>query len=49
MDVLISIIVATALIIGPLAVFGIAAVRFGADSRPGVDDPDRRPWLVPTS
>lgn len=49
MDVLISIIAATALIIGPLAVLGIAAVHVGTDSRPGVDDPDRRPWLVPTS
>ena len=32
--------------IGPLLALAVAAVRFGADSRPGVGDPDRRPWLI---
>jgi hypothetical protein len=46
---LLSFIAATALIVGPLAILGYAAGRFGVDSRPGLDDNDRRPWLVPTS
>ena len=37
-----------AMFIVPLAILGIAAIRFGADSRPGVGDRDQRPWLVPT-
>jgi hypothetical protein len=36
-----------AVIIGPFAVVAYLAYRFGADSRPGIDDTDRRPWLVP--
>lgn len=32
----------------PLVVFAAAALRFGVDSRPGIDERDRRPWLVPT-
>lgn len=39
--------VATALVL-PFAAFAVAALRFGVDSRPGVDDRDQRPWLVPT-
>lgn len=30
-----------------LAALATAALRFGVDSRPGIDDRDRRPWLVP--
>ena len=30
-----------------LAAFATAAMRFGVDSRPGIDDRDQRPWLVP--
>jgi hypothetical protein len=37
---------AAIIFIGPLLALAVAAVRFGADSRPGVGDPDRRPWLV---
>ena len=33
-------------IIGPFAAVAYLAYRFGADSRPGVDDTDRRSWLV---
>ena len=36
-----------AMIILPFVAFAIAAVRYGADSRPGIDDHDQRPWLVP--
>jgi hypothetical protein len=32
--------------IGPLAALAAAAIRFGVDSRPGIDDRDQRPWLV---
>ena len=44
-----SVIAAAALIVVPLVLLGIAAARFGVDSRPGLDDQDQRPWLVPTS
>lgn len=30
-----------------LSAVAAAALRFGVDSRPGIDDRDRRPWLVP--
>ena len=33
-------------LIVPFVILAIAAVRFGVDSRPGIDDRDRRPWLV---
>jgi hypothetical protein len=46
---LLSFIVAAALIVGPLAILAYAAARFGVDSRPGLDDNDQRPWLVPTA
>ena len=39
--------VATILIL-PLIALAAAALRFGIDSRPGINDPDRRPWLVPS-
>jgi hypothetical protein len=32
-------------LVGPLLVFAWAALAFGADSRPGIGDRDRRPWL----
>jgi hypothetical protein len=34
------------ILIGPFAALAVAAMRFGADSRPGVEDRDHRPWLV---
>ena len=49
MDPLISIIATTILIVGPLALLALASLRFGVDSRPGIDDRDQRPWLVPTT
>lgn len=45
----IAFIAGAALILGPLALLGLAAAHFGVDSRPGLDDIDQRPWLVPTS
>ena len=33
-------------VIAPFFALAIAALRFGVDSRPGIDDGDRRPWLV---
>jgi hypothetical protein len=37
---------AAIIFIGPLLVLAVAAVRSGADSRPGIGDPDERRWLV---
>ena len=44
-DLAMAALVAT-IFIGPLMALALAAIRFGVDSRPGVGDPDRRPWLV---
>ena len=33
-------------VIVPFLVLAVAAIRWGIDSRPGIDDRDRRPWLV---
>ena len=49
MDALVSLVAATALLVGPFAVLALAAIRFGADSRSGISDRDQRPWLVPTT
>jgi hypothetical protein len=38
--------VMTVIVIVPFLALAIAALRFGVDSRPGVGDPDGRPWLV---
>jgi len=46
-QVLAALMVAT-IFIAPLVAFAAAALRFGFDSRPGIDD-DRRPWLVPSA
>jgi len=46
-DLLVAALMMATILIGPLVVFAVLAIRFGADSRPGIDDPDRRPWLVP--
>ena len=37
-----------AIFIAPLAVLAVASLRWGVDSRPGIDDRDQRPWLVPS-
>ena len=47
-DQLLAAVMIAAIFITPLMAFGAAALRFGADSRPRIDD-DRRRWLVPTS
>jgi hypothetical protein len=36
-----------AIVLLPLALIAVAALRWGVDSRPGIDDRDQRPWLVP--
>ena len=33
-------------VIVPFFVLAVASIRWGVDSRPGVDDRDQRPWLV---
>jgi hypothetical protein len=47
LDPIVAGLAVAALVILLLALFGAAAVRFGVDSRPGIEDRDRRPWLVP--
>ena len=37
---------AALIVMGPFAVLAAAAVRFGVDSRPGIGDRDRRPWMI---
>jgi hypothetical protein len=37
---------AAAILVGPFAALAAAAMLFGADSRPGIDSRDQRPWLV---
>ncbi len=46
-DQIVAALAVVALFIGPFAVLAVLALRSGVDSRPGVDDADRRPWLVP--
>jgi hypothetical protein len=33
-------------VIVPFLALALASLRFGVDSRPGIGDTDRRPWLV---
>ena len=47
-DLVVAALAVAAIFIAPLVAFAIAALRFGVDSRPGIDERDRRPWLVPT-
>lgn len=44
---IVAVLAVAAVIIGPFVAVAYLAYRFGADSRPGIDDTDRRPWLVP--
>jgi hypothetical protein len=46
-DQVVAALAVAAIFIVPLAVFALAALRFGVDSRPGIDERDQRPWLVP--
>jgi hypothetical protein len=47
-DQVVAALAVAALFIAPLVAFAAAALRFGVDSRPGIDERDSRPWLVPT-
>ena len=42
-----AVLAVAALFTAPFAILALAALRFGADSRPGIGDRDQRPWLVP--
>jgi hypothetical protein len=46
-DYFIPILAAAAIFIGPFVALAALAMRYGADSRPGVDD--QRAWLVPSA
>ncbi|HEY7700937.1 MAG TPA: hypothetical protein VIB02_01405 [Candidatus Limnocylindrales bacterium] len=41
-----SAVMAAIVIVIPFLVLAMAALRFGVDSRPGVGERDRRPWMV---
>jgi len=36
---------AIAIVVGLLVALALAAINFGVDSRPSIDDRDQRPWL----
>jgi hypothetical protein len=46
-DTIVAVLAATVIIIGPFVALAAAALRSGADSRPGIGERDQRPWLVP--
>ena len=48
LDQVVAALAVAAIFIVALVAFAAAALRLGVDSRPGIDDPDRRPWLVPS-
>ena len=45
MDVWMAAVTAIVVIV-PFFVLAIASIRWGVDSRPGIGEQDRRPWLV---
>jgi hypothetical protein len=45
MDVGLAVMTAIVVIV-PFLVLAVASIRWGVDSRPGIDDRDQRPWLV---
>jgi hypothetical protein len=47
-DALVAALAAAFMILAPLAALAYLALTFGVDTRPGIDDDDRRPWLVPS-
>lgn len=48
LDTIVAAVATLALFIVPFAALAWLALRYGVDSRPGIDDRDQRPWLVPT-
>ncbi len=47
-DALVAALAGAFVILAPLAALAYLALAFGVDTRPGIDDDDRRPWLVPS-
>jgi hypothetical protein len=45
MDFWMAVVTALAVIL-PFFLLAVASMRWGVDSRPGIGDFDRRPWLV---
>jgi hypothetical protein len=45
LDTIVGAVAAIAILVGPLLALAVAAIRFGVDSRPTIDDRDQRPWL----
>jgi hypothetical protein len=44
-DNLVGAVAAIVILVGPLLAFARAAMHFGVDSRPTINDRDKRPWL----
>ena len=44
-DVVVGGAAAIAIVVGLLVALALAAIHFGVDSRPSIDDRDQRPWL----
>ncbi len=47
LEQVVAALIVAAFFIAPFVAFAAAALRFGVDSRPGIDERDSRPWLVP--
>jgi hypothetical protein len=43
--IIVGAVAAIAVLVGPLLAFAWVANRFGVDSRPPINDRDKRPWL----
>ena len=44
-DIVVGAAAAIAIVVGLLVALALAAIHFGVDSRPSIDDRDQRPWL----
>ena len=44
-DTLLGAVAAIVILVGPFVALARAAIHFGVDSRPTIDDRDVRPWL----
>jgi len=44
-DIVVGAGAALLIVVGLLVALSLAAIHFGVDSRPSIDDRDQRPWL----
>ena len=45
MNIVVGAVGAIAIVVGLLVALALAAIQFGEDSRPSINDRDQRPWL----